>query len=465
MAAVALDLTPVVDALLAQPFDRPTLDRARAAVGGHPKAFATALRCAAKRAPDASAAAYWFIEAARVHESVDDLGGCIALLARALEMDPGNPHATDLLCGNMTRLAMRTGLDFTFRAKERPAAADASTERRSESRPPPVESGLRPPAQTAGSRDTLPDLFGMDRPDAEVDFDALLEKPDPDAEPEAAAAPASRRVAPMLPPRLADASLGSDVPRSRAGDELGLLAIADLATQTRRSSDVSPRRAALHVVPKPAPMVTAETMPAPASPPVPSSPQPDDAYGELRGPRTERPRDDRLMGALFEALHDLHFSADVREGAAFVQRVLREKMRAGTILVHVHDINSRHFVVMSAHGSRAAALVDYATPEDDAFVAEIMKSDGAALFAASDPRLARGRWLLVEPRRSVLCAPAVVDGRYLGLIELADPEDGTELGEDDRNALTYVANAFARFLAQRGIVLSEDPAGVSLTPE
>jgi GAF domain-containing protein len=78
------------------------------------------------------------------------------------------------------------------------------------------------------------------------------------------------------------------------------------------------------------------------------------------------------------------------------------------------------------------------------------------LEAGTDSRFTRGRWLLVEPKKSVLCAPVSVEGRYLGLIELADPEDGAEFTEDDRNGLTYVANAFARFLAGRGVVLSDD---------
>lgn len=463
MAAVALDLTPVVDALLAQPFDRSTLDGAYAAVGGRPQAFATALRCAAKRAPDAATAAYWYIEAARVHESVDDLGGCIALLARAWESDPGNDRARELLSASMARLATRTGLGFTFAARESAPpesapSADAAPRRRTATRPPPVESGMRPPPQARPPQDTLPDLFGMDRTDAEVDFDALLEKPEPEhASPASAAVEPSARVAPMLPPKLVPAR-PSAIPRDGSRDELGLLAIADMATQTRRSAELGSRRA-LHVVPDPPPSGTALTAKAPTAPP------PADARDELAGARTERPQGDHLTGALFEALHELHFSSDVREGAAFVQRVLRETMRASTVLVHVYDINSRHFVVMGVHASRSAALVDYATPEDDVLVAELMKSTEATLFTApgSDARFSRGRWLLVEPQRSVLCAPATVEGRYLGLVELADPEDGAEFGEDDRHALTYAANAFARFLAHRGIVLSTEP-DEALTP-
>jgi hypothetical protein len=99
-----LDLTPVVDTLLERPFDRPTLDKVYSLVEGHPHAYATALRCAAKRTEDSLAAGYWLTEAARIHESVDDLGGAIALLSRARDCDPGNPRTRELLAACMTRL-------------------------------------------------------------------------------------------------------------------------------------------------------------------------------------------------------------------------------------------------------------------------------------------------------------------------------------------------------------------------
>jgi hypothetical protein len=199
--------------------------------------------------------------------------------------------------------------------------------------------------------------------------------------------------------------------------------------------------------------------PVEAAPNAPSAPPPSlaDVYGEERAPATERPAGDRLVGALFEALHDLHFQEDVRAGAEFVAKVLANAMHASTVLVHVYDINSRHFVVMSALGSRAAALSDYATAEDEPFLVEVMKEDEAVLVLdpKDDPRLCRGRFKLIEPQRSLVSAPAVIEGRYLGLVEIVDPADGSEFTEDDRNALSYTASAFARFLDRRGIVLSE----------
>lgn len=470
MTAVAVDLTPVVDTLIERPFDRPTLDRAYSAVDGHPHAYATALRCAAKRTEDALAAAYWLTEAARVHESVDDLGGAIALLSRARDCDPGNPRTRELLAACLTRLALRAGLDFSF-TSSRMDAVDGAPGADDTMRPPPRESGLRPPAPER-HRDTLPDLFGMDAEESRreearrngeivpVLVAAPTEPPPGAPEPEivVSASPAvdppprsvdsnpvvfalrgARRVEPLLPPEDPEARTDTIVP-SAPEHEPVLRAIADIAMATRRSSELVPSRASAGIAESPA-----------------SSP-PDDVYGEPTAPKTVRPVGDRLVGELFEALHGFHFLEDVREGAEFLGGVLAEKMGPATVLVHVYDINSRHFVVMSAMGVRAAALADYATSEEEPFVVEVMKEDEATLVLqpSDDPRLARGRWLLVEPRRSVLCAPVAIESRYLGLVELVDPVDGSEFNEDDRNALTYAATAFARFLDRRGIVLSEE---------
>jgi len=137
---------------------------------------------------------------------------------------------------------------------------------------------------------------------------------------------------------------------------------------------------------------------------------------------------------------------------------VEETLRPSAVLVHLYDINRGEYVVAAASGKRADVLLDCSTADDEPLVAAALKSGEAVLVVdpSSDPRVARGRWLLVEPKRSVLCAPASLDGRYLGLVEVADPACGV-FDEGDRNALTYVATTFARFLARRGIVLSEPP--------
>lgn len=541
MARVAVDLSPVVTSLLERPFDRPSLDRAYAAVGGHPQAYATALRCAAKKTSDSLAAAYWFAEAARTHEVMDDLGGAIALLWRAHECDRGNPLPRELLAAAMTRLAMRAGIAFTF------APEPVSTSRRQVPLPKPqsvaVDTGLRPPSFDGRSRDTVPEVFGSEGDDAAEDspLDRLA-----DAVSTRATLPSGILRPAGLPKEAQSVKARAEEPaHAQATEDAELLELEDLdeddrveqllpppkepstesgVVQLSRTASGEPVLHHLYEPPAPPPEPGAKLAPIPsiviAEPAaLEAAPQPDAAAtrgGEnddpgaaafdsntdaaplplvvvaARGEATEaekaedpvvleapsdvyaaddeapptlRPAGDRLVGGLFEALHGLHFLSDVRHGAAFVCRTLADKMRSASTLVHLYDINSGHFLIVSAEGNRAAALSDYATKEDDPLIALVMKGDDALLVQdpGSDPRFTRGRWALAEPKSSVLCAPVTSEGRPLGLIELADPGGGV-FTEEDKNAVMYAANALSRFLDRRGLVLSDEPERSSPGP-
>lgn len=475
MAAVALDLTPTIDRLLDHPFDSTALQHAHADVKGHPHAYATALRCAAKRTENPLAAAYWLTEAARVHESVDDLGGAIALLSRAWECDQTNARTRELLAGCMARLSVRVGLGFAAApptVRDAPAA-DASLN------PPPVESGLRPPPMDATDpivRDTLPGLFGLEvlgadgRPPPSDLSDSIpavdVEPPKdeaPKAEPDPEAASVLRAVASLATGAGPEAASGARKRRDALfppppGPERESEPAAVALVLAKPDVDRAPAALAKEPVGTPT-LRSSDTIHYPKTErdPGPELPN-EEPYDDVNRMPTMRPAGDGLVGAVFEALHELHFVQDVKEGAHFVRRVVQEKMRPAIVLVHLYDINSRHFVVVSAFGSRAEVLTDYATPDDDPLAAEIMRGEEAMLVLdpASDPRLSRGRWRLAEPKKSVLCAPVAVEGRYLGLLEIADPMDGSEFTENDRNVLTYVANAFAKYLDGRGVVFDGD---------
>jgi hypothetical protein len=57
---------------------------------------------------------------------------------------------------------------------------------------------------------------------------------------------------------------------------------------------------------------------------------------------------------------------------------------------------------------------------------------------------------------SVITTGVVASGRYLGLIEVADPIDGAPFTESDGHALTYIGQQFSEYLAQREIDLSSE---------
>jgi GAF domain-containing protein len=58
--------------------------------------------------------------------------------------------------------------------------------------------------------------------------------------------------------------------------------------------------------------------------------------------------------------------------------------------------------------------------------------------------------------KDILCAPVEVSGRYLGLIELANPLDERPFDEGDGNALSYIGQQYAEFVASRGVAIDHD---------
>ena len=55
-----------------------------------------------------------------------------------------------------------------------------------------------------------------------------------------------------------------------------------------------------------------------------------------------------------------------------------------------------------------------------------------------------------------LCGPVKEGGRYLGMIELANPVGDTPFHDGEVNAIDYICEQFADFVASRPIVLDDD---------
>ena len=77
--------------------------------------------------------------------------------------------------------------------------------------------------------------------------------------------------------------------------------------------------------------------------------------------------------------------------------------------------------------------------------------------AESSRELGEGRWqaagVSVGP---LLLGPVKQGGRYLGLIEIANPAGGKSFSDSEANALDYICEQFAEFLTNRPIVLDAD---------
>jgi GAF domain-containing protein len=176
------------------------------------------------------------------------------------------------------------------------------------------------------------------------------------------------------------------------------------------------------------------------------------------GPRRRKPGED-LIGELFEAMHDLHFVTDIVSGAQFVLSILEHMLPSEGVIVHVFDINTRHFVVLRAAGPNAHKTLLHRTPDKEALFVDAMRRTRCLRFddAQGSAHFEAGRWvqLGVSPK-SALCGPVQQGGRYLGLIELANPLGGGRYHDSEANALDYICEQFADFVAARPIVVDAD---------
>jgi GAF domain-containing protein len=165
---------------------------------------------------------------------------------------------------------------------------------------------------------------------------------------------------------------------------------------------------------------------------------------------------DELIADLFEAMHELHFAVDALAGADFILALTLEKLPSEVALIHFYDINTREFVVVRNKG--AAKLMQWRSGEKEPLIAEAMGRRRAVVISDSnaDPRARAGRWALIDGARSLVCAPVEQGGRFLGLLELANPRDGGVYTEGDGHALTYIGEQFAEFLGTRGVILDPE---------
>ena len=175
-------------------------------------------------------------------------------------------------------------------------------------------------------------------------------------------------------------------------------------------------------------------------------------------PPSERRRDD-LIGELFEAMHELHFMPDMVSGVDFVLDVLRRMIPSEVILIHVFDINTRDFVVVRAKGPGSHRVVLYRTSDADPLVRRAMARGVSSLVSATsrDEHHPKGRWAQLDCAARVrLFGPVNIGGRYLGLVELANPANSDEYLQSELHALDYICEQLAEFLANRPLVLEGD---------
>jgi putative methionine-R-sulfoxide reductase with GAF domain len=217
--------------------------------------------------------------------------------------------------------------------------------------------------------------------------------------------------------------------------------------------------AAQAVVP-PQPFAPAFTPPPPfvRSPPAPARAPSTPGNGRIRG--------EDLIADLFEAMHDLHFLRDALEGGEFCLALAMEKLPSQAGIVHVYDIDHREFVTATTRGAGTGVLLSRRFPESDPIVSAAMRNRRPLVFAdaAQSEAATVERYAAVGGARSVIVAPVMQAGRFLGAIEILNPLDGQPFTEAEGNAIMYIAEQLAEFLGQRGVVTDPERIAARLAP-
>jgi GAF domain-containing protein len=166
-------------------------------------------------------------------------------------------------------------------------------------------------------------------------------------------------------------------------------------------------------------------------------------------------------------MHDLHFVRDSIEGGDFCLALAMEKLPSQAGIVHLYDIDRREFLVSSVRGAGTGKLLMRRHPEtDDLLSAAMRKRHAVVVDKAVDTEVAAiDRYVALGGVRSLMIAPVMQAGRFLGAIELVNPLDGQPFTEAEGNALMYIAEQFAEFVATRGVVTDTERIGARQLPE
>ncbi len=163
---------------------------------------------------------------------------------------------------------------------------------------------------------------------------------------------------------------------------------------------------------------------------------------------------EELIGALFERMHELLYLPNIAAGADYVLDTVFELIPCDAAVVHVFDIDARDFVVVRARGPRSDELVLRRTACAGSRLEEALRRRATLrqgpIEVSQDGELWQALGSNVE---RVVCGPVQQQGRYLGAIELGLGAGKGTFSDAHVNALEYICEQFADFVADRPIVL------------
>ncbi|HKO93992.1 MAG TPA: hypothetical protein VJU61_22715, partial [Polyangiaceae bacterium] len=167
---------------------------------------------------------------------------------------------------------------------------------------------------------------------------------------------------------------------------------------------------------------------------------------------------EELLGALFERMHELLYLPDLAAGASYVLETLEEFIPCAGALIHGFDAQSKTFSVLCCIGPHASRVLHTRTESAGSHLESALRGQATARLSGSDQPLWQELGLEIE---RALCSPVQQQGRYLGVIEVGRAPAEVDFSDTELEAIGYIAEQFADFLADRARLLDSEPPPAS----
>ncbi len=162
------------------------------------------------------------------------------------------------------------------------------------------------------------------------------------------------------------------------------------------------------------------------------------------------------IDVLFDAMEDL-FSVEtsIEAGAICLASLIRAIPCRGGI-VHLYDAESREFVAVFALGPRAEHLVLTRADESDELISASFRKHHPIVVDYRAPNGAHivDRHVMLDASQNAIVCPIADGARFLGAIELVDAKSANGFDTSAEHGISYVAERYAGFLAEHGVVLA-----------
>jgi hypothetical protein len=168
----------------------------------------------------------------------------------------------------------------------------------------------------------------------------------------------------------------------------------------------------------------------------------------------ERSSDD-LISELFQLTQEIYDKPDLEAAANFILDLAMRSVSVDAGAVFISDINQMDLYFAAARGPKASEAMRFRVPMGQGIVG-FCAQEGVALAvseAQRDPRFyaAVSKGVGYETR-SILCAPAQIQGQVFGAIELINKRQGSTFTAVEMSVLNFLAHELADYLTHTGLV-------------